>query len=152
MHHCPKKASWNIHLSVCSMARWFCKLLGTLVPYCQITVSVCFCGTQAFLKAHSIFLLATPMACRSSWARNWTHTTAVNQATARTMPVLNLLDHQGTPKGIFLSVIKNLSTHALYRFIYLLKHSIHILNYFLFDNILPFVLTKISNVSEIIDI
>ena len=36
-----------------------------------------------------LLLLAMSMACESSWARNWTHTTAVT--------ILNVLSHQGTP-------------------------------------------------------
>ena len=44
------------------------------------------------------FFLATPMKiCRSSWARDRTHATAVTTATAATMQILNLQSHQGTP-------------------------------------------------------
>ena len=50
---------------------------------------------QLFNK--SFFFSPAVTACGSSWARNWTHTTAATQAAAVTMLVLNPLYHKGTP-------------------------------------------------------
>ena len=44
------------------------------------------------------FFLATPVACRSSWARDWTHATAAIQPLQWQCWILNLLSHRGTPK------------------------------------------------------
>ena len=56
-----------------------------VLPHCQSFVWVFF------------FFFALPVACRSSWPRNQTCTTAVTWATGGQCQILNPLSHQGTP-------------------------------------------------------
>ena len=43
-------------------------------------------GRATNINGFPFFFFAVPMACRNSWARDQTHTTAVTGATAVTMP------------------------------------------------------------------
>ena len=71
----------------------------TWQPKFYSVLSLTFCvNFKRFMNISlPLFFLAAPTACRSSWAKNQTHTTAMTPTTAVTTLDLNLLNHQGAP-------------------------------------------------------
>lgn len=60
-----------------------------------------------------LIFLAMPTACGSTHAGDWAHTTAATQATAMTMPHLQLAGPQGNSKCSFLKANSQLMKTSL---------------------------------------
>lgn len=78
------------------------------------------CCWQYFLFI--IFFLATSVACRSAWARDWTHTVVVTSGTAAAVLAPQpTAPHRNFCSRLFFKetyIIRKKSTHLTYHFLY----------------------------------